>query len=130
MRVLIVEDEYLLALDAQEALGQAGCEMVSIASSVTKALSMLAEGAFDAALVDANLQGESSEPIATALHQHSIPFLVVSGYSASQLPGSLAGAPFLAKPYGMDALVAATLALKASKRGKEVIGAVVFSPIL
>jgi DNA-binding response OmpR family regulator len=112
MRVLIVEDEYLIALDAADTLERAGLKVVGIAGSVKKALKLLAESGCDAALLDANLDGDSAEPVATALHQRGIPFLVVTGYTMEQRLGALAKAPFLSKPYMAADLTAAVLALR------------------
>jgi DNA-binding response OmpR family regulator len=112
MRVLIVEDEYLIALDAADVLERAGFEIVGIAGSVKKALHVLVENSCDAALLDANLDGDSSDPVATVLNQRGIPFLVVTGYGAEQRQGTLAEAPFLSKPYLAADLVAAIHALR------------------
>lgn len=113
MRVLIVEDEYLIAVDAKATLEQAGCEIIGVVGTVTKALNVLAPGACDAVLLDANLGGESAEPVAAALQQRGIPFLVVTGYDANRRPSALAGAPFLSKPCKPADLVKAVLALQA-----------------
>ena len=115
VRVLIVEDEYLIAVVAREALEEAGCEITGVAGAVTKALNMLAERACDAALLDANLNGESAEPVAAALRRRGIPFLVASGYGTSHRPGALADAPYLSKPYREADLVKAIFALSASR---------------
>lgn len=112
MRVLIVEDEYFVAQDIAEILEQAGCEIVGIAGSVAKALRLLDDEGCDAAVLDGNLQGLSSEPVAAALRQHGIPFLMLSGYAADQRQGVSAEAPYLAKPYLPADLVAAVLALQ------------------
>jgi DNA-binding response OmpR family regulator len=116
MRVLIVEDEYLIARDAADTLEEAGCEIVDIAGSVTMALKAVADNSFDAALVDANLGGESAEPVATALSQKGIPFLIVTGYGNEQRQGVLAEAPFLSKPYVASVLANTILAMRKVKR--------------
>ncbi len=112
MRVLIVEDEYLIALEASDALEAAGCQITAIANSVKKAIQSLEEHGCDAGLLDANLNGESSEPVAEALRARNIPFLVMSGYDNNQRPPALADAPYLAKPWRPKDLCAAMLALK------------------
>jgi len=104
MRVLIVEDEGFIALDMESALTDAGCEIVGIAASVNKALKILDEKCCDAVILDANLGGEDTAPIASALRARRIPFLVVSGYERPR-PGVFADAPFLAKPFTSLALV-------------------------
>lgn len=112
MHVLVVEDEYLIAMDIVAALKHAGCEVAGVAGTVSKALRLLHDRRCDAAVLDANLDGDSAEPVAKALLQRGIPYLVVSGYSTGQRPGLLATAPFLAKPCMLDDLVAAVLALE------------------
>jgi DNA-binding response OmpR family regulator len=113
MRVLIVEDDYLIATSTADVLQRAGCEVAGVAGSVQKALQTIADPGCDAALLDADLRGASSEPVAAALRQRGIPFLVVSGYTNDQRTGALAEAPFLAKPWKESALVAAVKALRA-----------------
>ena len=112
IRVLIVEDEYLVALNIATILEEAGCEIVGIAGSVPKALRLLDDEGCDAAVLDGNLHGLSSEPVAAALRQHGKPFLMLSGYAANQPQSGPAEAPYLAKPYLPADLVAAVLALK------------------
>ena len=112
MRVLIVEDEYLIAMDTAACLEDAGCAIVGIAASVDNALALLAAEECDAAVLDANLKGVSAEPVAEALCQRGIPYLVVSGYAPNQRPGLLATAPALSKPCLESKLVAAVLALR------------------
>jgi len=106
MRVLIVEDEGLIALDIEAALTDAGYEVVGIAASVDKALKILDEKGCDAAVLDANLSGDPTTPIADKLRALRIPFLVVSGYHSLDRAGAFADAPFLSKPYTLEALVA------------------------
>lgn len=112
MRVLIVEDEYLVAQDIAAILAEAGCEIVGIAGSVTEALRRLDDEGCDAAVLDGNLHGLTSEPVAAALQQHGSPFLMLSGYAADQRHWVSAEAPYLAKPYRSADLVAAVLALQ------------------
>jgi CheY-like chemotaxis protein len=105
MRVLIVEDEFLIALGASDTLEAAGYEIAAIVASVPAALKAIADISFDVALIDANLGGESAHLVAVALNQKAIPFVVMTGYSATQREGALANAPFLPKPYVESALV-------------------------
>lgn len=112
MRVLIVEDEYLIACSEATALRQAGCDVVGMAGTVPRALQLLDDNPCDVAVLDANLHGESAEPVAMAMRQRGIPFLVLSGYAKDQQTGALAGAPFLAKPCKAADLIAAVQALQ------------------
>ena len=107
MRILIVEDEYLIARDAADTLEDAGFEIVDIAGSVAMALKSIAGNTIDVAILDANLAGESAEPVAIALKQLGIPFLVVTGYGKDQWQGAYADAPYLSKPFVASALATA-----------------------
>ena len=96
----------MIADDVAAALSKAGCIVVGVAGSVPKALKLVQEAGCDAAVLDANLDGLSAEPIAVALQHKSIPFLVLSGYASEQRSPALSLAPFLAKPYNEVELVA------------------------
>lgn len=111
MRVLIVEDEWMIADGLTAALTRGGCTVVGVAGSLGKGLKLARELTFDVAVLDANLNGTSAQPIAAALQGRGIPFLVVSGYASNQRSGALAAAPFLPKPYDEAELVAHVLAL-------------------
>lgn len=104
-RILIVEDEVIIALDAQNTLSEAGYDVTN-AASVTQAIQALTNGGVDAAVLDACLRGETAEPVAEALQDRGIPYVVVSGYSDCQRIGMLAHVPFLEKPYDPAKLVA------------------------
>jgi len=104
-RVLIVEDEFFIALDIGRQVTDAGFEVAGQASSVAKALA--AEPGCDVAILDVNLGGgETSEPVARKLRESGKPFVVLSGYSDSRLPW-FEGAPLLSKPVGTKDLIAA-----------------------
>ena len=97
-RILIVEDEPLIALELEEFLIEAGFR-VAIAGKLEKALALIESAAFDAAIVDANLAGVSASPLASALTARGLPFIVLSGYSSNQLQGLFLGALFIQKPF-------------------------------
>jgi DNA-binding response OmpR family regulator len=105
-RVLIVEDEFFIALDIGQQLADAGFEVVGPAPSVAKALKLVAEPGCDVAILDVNLGGETSEPVAHKLREGDKPFVVLSGYSDNRLPW-FGGAPVLSKPLRMQDLIAA-----------------------
>jgi len=99
-RILIVEDEMLVAMDLQSLLEEHGCEVLGPVPSVARALEFLSVERPDAVTLDMNLNGELSSPIAAVLRKSSIPFVVVSGY------GSMNGdtldsqdAPHVGKPF-------------------------------
>ena len=106
-RVLIVEDEFFIALDIGQQLADAGFEVVGPAPSVAKALSLVAEQGCDVAVLDVNLGGETSEPVARKLQESDKPFVVLSGYSIDNKQSWFGDATVLSKPLRMDDLVAA-----------------------
>lgn len=106
-RVLIVEDEFFIALDIGQQLADAGFEVVGPAPSVSKALNLVAEQGCDVAVLDVNLGGETSEPVAQKLRQSDKPFVVLSGYSTDNKLPWFGDAAVLSKPLRMDDLVAA-----------------------
>ena len=97
-RILIVEDEPLIALELEEFLINAGFKIAAIAGKLEKALALIESGSCDAAIVDANLAGVSASPLASALTARGMPFIVLSGYSSEQLEGAFPGALLLQKP--------------------------------
>jgi DNA-binding response OmpR family regulator len=106
-RVLIVEDEFFIALDMGQQLADAGFDVVGPAPSVAKALSLVAEQGCDVAVLDVNLGGETSEPVARRLRESDKPFVVLSGYATDNKLPWFGGATVLSKPLRMDDLVAA-----------------------
>ncbi|MBI1182139.1 MAG: response regulator [Alphaproteobacteria bacterium] len=105
-RVLIVEDEALVALEIEEALTDAGFAVAGVFGSTEDALGFLKDGSADVAVLDANLRGRSVAPVAERLGELRIPFVAISGYSADQLGPWLGGAPLLGKPFDEERLVA------------------------
>jgi len=86
-RILVVEDEYLIAQDVQYDLERAGATVLGPLASVEQALEMIARtDHIDAAVLDVNLGHDTSFPIAHALMIRSIPFLFATGYDASDIP--------------------------------------------
>jgi CheY-like chemotaxis protein len=98
-RVLVVEDEFLLAMELETLLEQRGCTVLGPVPSVGQALAMLDRGQPEAALLDVNLKGERATPVAAALQDRGVPFVLITGYSESQLSEpELRQAPRLDKP--------------------------------
>ena len=108
-RVLVVEDDALLALDIARQLVDAGLEVVGPATSVTKALGLIGKIGCDVAVLDVNLGKETAEPVARELRLRGTPFVVLSGYSSEQHPPGFHGAPVLSKPARPGVLVATLL---------------------
>ncbi len=97
-RVLIVEDEPLIALSLEDVLVDAGFRVAGVAGKLERALSVIESGRCDAAIIDTNLAGVSASPVAAALAARGLPFVILSGYSQEQMPSEFAGMPFLQKP--------------------------------
>ncbi len=106
-RILIVEDEPMLAFVLEEVLIDAGFEVAGVATKLATALAIIESGACDAAILDANLGGVSAGPAASALAARGLPCLIVSGYSPDQLPSAFSGALCLQKPCKPDRLIQA-----------------------
>ena len=100
LRVLVVEDEYLVADDISETLEELGYQVAGPAATVGEAIALIEEGPLDGALLDANLDGLSSAPIAELLTHRQIPYMVVTGYGTLSLDSAiLQNAPRVTKPY-------------------------------
>jgi CheY-like chemotaxis protein len=104
-RILVVEDEGLVAMMLEEALIEFGYSVVGPAANTKKALSLLATEGADAAVLDVNLGCERVDCVADALAAPSIPFMFTTGYSdVSALPAGFQDRVMLQKPYRMDQL--------------------------
>ncbi|QXT39351.1 HWE histidine kinase domain-containing protein [Gymnodinialimonas ceratoperidinii] len=102
--VLIVEDEALVAADMAFLLKDEGYGVLGPVGSVKGALALLDKKSCDGAVLDVNLGRETSEPIAARLTENGTPFIVLSGYSAHQLPEGFRGAPLVDKPVRAEEL--------------------------
>ena len=121
-RVLVVEDEPLLALDVASTLEDVGVEAVGPAGTVEEALRLIEKGSLDAALVDVNLNGRTVDEIAAALTRGHVPFAFMTGTDRKNLPQAFLEAPMLAKPYMHQALLEMIAKLIASRhrRGQTI----------
>ena len=111
LRILIVEDEMLLAMNIEDMLLDLGHEVAGIASRLEPALALAREGAFDVAMLDVNLAGERSFPVAELLAARGIPFLFATGYGRAGIEETYRDRPVLQKPFRADELLAAIEAL-------------------
>lgn len=112
MRILVVEDEPLIAAEIAAILRRAGYIVIGTADSAEQVIELLTRKECDFAVVDANLAGSSTAPVATALERRSIPFVVVSGYAQRELLLPLRKAPFVPKPINDADLLAALTSLQ------------------
>jgi two-component SAPR family response regulator len=106
-RILIVEDEMLVALALEDLLILHGVEVLGPVSTVPRALKFLKSNRPDCVTLDMNLKGELSIPVAEDLSKRAIPFVIVSGYVQSypETP-DIRAAPFVRKPFVEDDLIA------------------------
>ena len=98
MRILILEDDPLTALDLQLVIEGCGHEVVGLCETLAEALTRIGDG-LDFAFLDVDLPDGKSFPIAERLEAEHIPFVFVSASARNELPASLRQAPFIAKPY-------------------------------
>lgn len=109
-RILIVEDAVLLALELETGLHEAGAEVIGPAYELEEAMALL-DQRIDAAVLDANLNGQSVTPVAEVLAKRGVPFVFATGYGGSA--GAPAGfeAPIIRKPYDVTQVAAAVVEL-------------------
>jgi CheY-like chemotaxis protein len=98
-RVLIVEDEAMVAMLLEDIVEEIGCTVVGPEARVVHALARLEAEEVDAALLDINLAGERSYPIADALAVRGVPYVFVSGYGSAGLPADYSDRPVIQKPF-------------------------------
>lgn len=104
-RILVVEDEMLILMLTEDLLGANGCKSVSAAATVAQALALIAKNTFDVAVLDMNLNGDSSQPVADALAEIGVPFVFVTGHARLAMPDAHSQRPKLTKPYEPQKLV-------------------------
>jgi len=104
-RLLVVEDSFLVLLTIEGMCQDLGWEVVGPATRLDKAMALARTETFDAALLDVNLDGEMSWPVADVLNERGIPFAFTTGYDQSNmLPDIHAGSEIIAKPYHIEDL--------------------------
>jgi PAS domain S-box-containing protein len=105
-RILVIEDEPLVAMDVESTLTAAGCKVVGPAATLERAKLLIEESDCDAVLLDVNLAGQPVDELATLLTRKNRPFAFVTGYGREALPPGFRGAVVLGKPFGADQLLA------------------------
>lgn len=99
-RILVVEDESLVAMLLETILEDMGCTAVGPAATVDEGLALVADGArLDAALLDVNVAGRQVFPIAQALRDRGVPFVFSTGYGEGGLPDEWRGQTTIQKPF-------------------------------
>jgi DNA-binding response OmpR family regulator len=111
LRVLVVEDEFLVAVAIERALAAAGCEVVGPVGRLSEAAQAARLGDLDGAILDVHLHGETVSPVAERLTRDGVPVLFATAASDRELPAELRKLPRLGKPVEVGRLVAAAARL-------------------
>lgn len=106
-KVLIVEDEALIAMLFEDILEDTACQIVGPAMNVRQAMELAGTAEIDVAVLDVNLNGESSFPVAALLRSRGVPLIFSSGYGSQGLPPEWQDRPTLPKPFTSDEVVGA-----------------------
>ena len=106
--ILVVEDEFLVAMQIEAVLRAAGWSVIGPAGTLAKAVSVAQTASCDGAVLDVNLRGERVDDVASILSVRGIPFVFASGYGRENLPAAFRdSAAFLAKPFSDQTLLQA-----------------------
>ncbi len=111
VRVLIIEDQPIIALALSDALTEMGAVVVGAAASIGDAVRLASTVDADAALLDLWLRDAIAYPVGDILSQRGIPFIVISGSPSTEEPAAIRDAPRLIKPFMADELLAALRSL-------------------
>ncbi|HYH23310.1 MAG TPA: response regulator [Azospirillum sp.] len=119
LRLLLVEDEAMVAMMLEDMLGDFGCEIVGPAASVAAALELAGHEGLDGAILDVNVGGEPIYPVAEALVARGVPFVFTTGYGAADIDRRFADAPAVQKPFSTGALRDALAATLPERKGAD-----------
>jgi CheY-like chemotaxis protein len=111
-RVLVVEDEMLVLIMIEDMLADLGCNSVTSAATIDKALALIDAQAFDFVMLDVNLNGRDSQPVAEALSARGVPVVYSTGNTDHGRRDGYSGRPVLRKPFKYEDLVAILTHLK------------------
>jgi DNA-binding NtrC family response regulator len=103
-RILIVEDQYLIAADLSRALARLGAVIVGPVASTEAARAELSQADFDLAFLDINLDGQMVFPLADELERRGIPFIFATGHDAAVVPERFKSKPRLEKPFTVQSV--------------------------
>lgn len=106
VRVLVVEDQFIIAMELAATLKRAGCEVIGPVGRLARAMELARDGLFDFALLDVNLFGERVFPVAYLLDQTGIPFALTTGYGELAVPAACGHWRVVNKPYDSDTIIA------------------------
>ncbi len=106
LRVLVVEDDALIAMLVEDAIERAGHTVVAMASNITDAMAAAASGDFDVALLDLNLNGQKAHGVAMVLKSRGKRFAFMTGYGGDGVLAKFSSVPVLSKPFSLADLAA------------------------
>ena len=98
-KVLVVEDEMMIAMLIEDMLDEFGCKLVGPATNVPRALELIGKETVDVAVLDLNLDGKDTYAIADALRQKNVPFIFATGYGSTGMRPEYGDRPVLQKPF-------------------------------
>lgn len=105
-RVLIVEDNFLIAEQLSRLIQDEGAEVVGPVATSQRACALIRSGPLDGAFLDVSLQREESTRVAQLLEERHVPFLVLTGYEREFISNRFSQAPYVSKPFCEKSLVA------------------------
>jgi CheY-like chemotaxis protein len=120
-RILVVEDDFLVAMLLAEILESVGWQVVGPVAHLTTALDAAASEGFDAAVLDVNLGDQTVYPVAEVLDARSVPFVFVTASGREALPRLFCGRPHLGKPFAPGKLIGTVARLMAPAAEAEAL---------
>ena len=116
IRVLLVEDEVMIRMMVADMVEQLGHAVAAEAGDVDRAAELAQTGLFDLAILDVNLNGKMSFPVADIIMRRRIPLIFASGYAADNFPATFSSTPELQKPFQIETLAGAMAAAREGVR--------------
>jgi DNA-binding response OmpR family regulator len=111
MKILIVEDDFLVGQDLRGFLEDAGADVLGPIANIAQGCDLARKQELDGALLDVRMWNETAAPVALELTRRHIPFIVVTGHAPEEIPPAMQGAAYLAKPVPRLDLIGLALAL-------------------
>lgn len=115
-RVLVVEDETIVALFIEDLLAELGHDLAGIVARLDEAMARAGDGTFDVAILDVHLQGEEVFPFADCLCASGTPFVFATGYGERGIPERFQNVPILQKPFTPEELAGAIVSLTSTPK--------------
>src|SRR5262245_61036340 len=104
-RILVVEDEPLIAMDLERVVAISDCDVMGPACTIDEGMQSLRHDHIDGAIIDVHVAGQMVFPLADALDAQHVPYIILSGHDRRVLPVRYSQRPFMAKPYDETKLV-------------------------